>query len=128
MHPSRIHRKTQERVGMYFSSEKSSLTTALLIAVVRTVVVPVAHPAQRYAVSIVTSELSGRAGGCWRVAHAFQLIGLVPTVVVSVAYKVAGYAAAILAGELVLLARLVGAALLVAAIAAVVTAIASDLR
>lgn len=110
------------------SIQKITLTTPLLITVVRTVVVPVAHPAQRYTVSTVTSELSRRAGGCWCVAHVFQLIRLIPTVIVSIAYKVAGNAAAILAGELVLLACLVGAALLVTAIAAIVTPIASDFR
>lgn len=78
--------------------------------------------------SIGTSELSRRTGGGWCAAHVFQLIGLVPTVVVSVAYKVAGYAPAILAGELLLLACLVGAALLVTAIATVVTPVTSDWR
>lgn len=119
MHSSRIH-------GYVILFRRSPLTTALLIAVVGTVVVPVAHPAQRHAVSVVTSELSGGAGGGRRVAHVLQLVGLVPAVVVSVADKVAGYAPAVLAGELVLLAGLVGAALLVAAVAAVVTPIASE--
>lgn len=102
------------------------LTTPLLIAVVGTVVVPVTHPARRYAVAVVTSELSRRASGSWCVAHVLQLIGLVPAVIVSIAYEVAGYAAAILAGELVLLAGLVGAAPLIAAVAAVVASVAPD--
>lgn len=76
--------------------------------------------------SIVASEVSKRAGGCWCVAHVLQLIRLIPTVVVSIARKVPGYAPAILAGELVLLTRLVGAALLIAAIATVVASIAPD--
>lgn len=108
--------------------KKIPLTTPFLITVVRTVVVPVAHPAQRYTVSIVASELSRGTGGRWCVAHVFQLIRLIPTVIVSIAYKVAGYAPAVLAGELVLLACLVGAALLVAAISAVVPPVASDRR
>lgn len=78
--------------------------------------------------SVVTSELSGRAGGRWRAAHVLQLVGLVATVVVAVADKVLGHTPAILAGELVLLAGLVGAALLVTAVAAVVTPIAPDFR
>lgn len=105
-----------------------TLTASLLITVVRAVVVPVAHLAQRDTVSIVTSELSRRAGGCWCAAHVLQLIGLIPTVVVAITDKVMGHAPAILAGELVLLARLVGAALLVTAVPAVVTSITPDFR
>lgn len=59
-------------------------------------------------------------------AHVLQFIRLISAVVVSIAHKVPGYAPAILAGELVLLARLVGAALLIAAVATVVTSIAPD--
>jgi len=105
-----------------------TLTASLLIAVVRAVVVPVAHLHQRDTVFVVTSELSRGAGGCWCVAHVLQLIGLIPTVIVAVAHKVQRHAAAVLAGELVLLTRLVGAALLVAAVSAVVTTIAPDFR
>lgn len=105
-----------------------TLTASLLIAVVRAVVVPVAHLAQGDTVSIVTSELSRGAGGCRCAAHVLQLIGIVPAVVVAIADKVVGHAAAILAGELVLLARLVGAALLVAAVPAVITSITPDVR
>ena len=60
--------------------------------------------------------------------HVLQLIRLVPTVVVAITDKVLGHTPAILAGELVLLAGLVGAALLVTAVAAVVTPIAPDFR
>lgn len=76
--------------------------------------------------SVVASEVSRRAGGCWCVAHVLQLIRLIPTVVVSIAHKVPGYTPAILAGELVLLACLVGAALLIAAVATVVASITPD--
>ena len=55
-----------------------------------------------------------------------QLIRLVPTVIVPITDKVLGHTAAVLAGELVLLARQVGAALFVAAVAAVVAPIAPD--
>ncbi len=105
-----------------------TLTASLLIAVVRAVVVPVAHLAQGDTVSIVTSELSRGAGGCWCAAHVLQLIGLVPAVIVAIADKVVGHAAAVLAGVLVLLARLVGAALLVAAVPAVIASITPDFR
>lgn len=74
--------------------------------------------------AVVAPELGGRAGGRRCVAHVLQLVGLVPAVVVAVADEDVGNAAAVLAGELVLLARLVGAALLVAAVAAVVAPIA----
>lgn len=63
-------------------------TTSFLIAVVRTVIVPVAHLAQGDTVTIVTSELLRGAGGCWCVAHVLQFIGLIPTVVVAIADKV----------------------------------------
>lgn len=105
-----------------------TLTASLLIAVVRAVVVPVAHLAQGDTVPIVTSELSRGAGGCRCAAHVLQLIGIVPAVVVAIADEVVGHAAAVLAGELVLLARLVGAALLVAAVPAVITSITPDVR
>lgn len=75
--------------------------------------------------AVVAPELARRAGGGRRVAHVLQLIRLVAAVVVPVADKVVGHAAAVLAGELVLLARLVGAALLVAAVPAVVASVAS---
>lgn len=78
--------------------------------------------------SIFTSELCGGAGGCWRAAHVLQLIRLVTTVVVAVADKVMRHAAAVLAGELVLLARLVCAALLITAVPTVVTSITPDFR
>lgn len=74
--------------------------------------------------SIVTSELPRRAGGCWCAAHVLQLIGLITTVIVAITDKVVGYAAAVLAGELVLLACLVGAALLITAVPTVVASIA----
>lgn len=102
------------------------LTAAFFVTVVRAVIVPVAHLAQGDTVSILTSELSRGAGRCWRAAHVLQLIGLVPTVIVAIADEVMGHAATILAGELVLLARLVGAALLVTAVPAVVSSIAPD--
>lgn len=75
---------------------------------------------------IVTSELSGGASGCWRVAHVLQLIRLIPAVIIAIADEVVGHAAAVLAGVLVLLARLVGAALLITAVAAVITSITPD--
>lgn len=78
--------------------------------------------------SIVTSELSRGAGGGQRAAHVLQLIRLVSTVVVTIADKVMGNAAAVLAGELVLVARLVGAAPLIAGVPAVITSIAPDFR
>ncbi len=61
-------------------------------------------------------------------AHVLQLIRFIPAVIVAVADKVMGNAAAVLAGELVLLACLVGAALLVTAVPAVVTPITPDRR
>lgn len=64
------------------------LTTSFLIAVVRAVVAPVAHFANRDTVSIVTSELSSGASGCWRVTHVLQLIRLIPAVIVAIADKV----------------------------------------
>lgn len=76
--------------------------------------------------SVVTSELSGGAGRRGGVAHVLLLIGLVAAVVVPVAHEVVRHAAAVLTGELVLLAGLVGAALLVTAVAAVVAAITPD--
>lgn len=60
--------------------------------------------------------------------HVLQLIRLVPTVIVAIADKVIGHTASVLAGELVLLARLVGAALLVTAVTAVITSITPDFR
>lgn len=78
--------------------------------------------------AVVAPELGGRAGGRRRVAHVLQLVGLVAAVVVAVADKVVGNAAAVLAGELVLLARLVGAALLVAAVPAVVASVTPEER
>lgn len=78
--------------------------------------------------SVVASELSRGAGGRWRAAHVLQLIGLIATVVVAITDKVMGYAAAVLAGELVLLARLVGAALLITAVPTVVSSIAPSFR
>ena len=104
-----------------------ALTTSLLVAVVRAVITPVTHLAQRDTVSIVTSELSRRAGGWWCEAHVLQFIRLVPTVIVPITDKVMGHAAAILAGELVLLAGLVSAALLVTTIPTVITPITPDL-
>lgn len=98
-------------------------TASLLVAVVRAVIVPVAHLAEGDTVSVVTSELSRGAGGCGCVAHVLQLIRLVPTVIVAIADKVMGHTAAILAGELVLLARLVGAALLITAVPTIITSI-----
>lgn len=77
--------------------------------------------------SIVTSELSRGAGGWWCEAHVLQLIRFVPTVIVSITDKVMGHTAAVLTGELVLLARLVGAALLVTAVPTVITPITPDL-
>lgn len=78
--------------------------------------------------SIVTSKLCRGTGWCWCVAHVLQLVRLITTVVVPIADKVTGHAAAILAGELVLLAGLVGAALLITAIPAVITTITPDFR
>lgn len=104
------------------------LTAAFLVTVVRAVIVPVAHLPQGDTVSIVTSELCRGAGGRWRAAHVLQLIGLVPAVIVAIADEVMGHAAAVLAGELVLLARLIGAALLVTAVPAVIPSIAPDFR
>lgn len=78
--------------------------------------------------SIVTSELSRGAGRCWCVAHVLQLISLIPAVIVAIADKVMGHAAAVLAGELVLLARLIDAALLVTAVPAVITSVTPDFR
>lgn len=74
--------------------------------------------------AVVAPELGGRAGGRRRAAQVLQLVGLIPAVVVAVADEVVGHAAAVLAGELVLLARLVGAALLVAAVPTVVASVA----
>lgn len=105
-----------------------TLTASLLVAVVRTVITPVAHLAQGDAVSIITPELSWGAGGGWSMTHVLQLVRLVPTVVVSVTNKVVGDAAPVLAGELVLLARQVGATLLIAAVSAVVSSITPGLR
>lgn len=63
-------------------------STSLLVAVVGAVVIPVAYPVQRYTVSVVTSELSRRAGR-WRcVAHVLQLIRLIATVIVSITDEV----------------------------------------
>lgn len=73
---------------------------------------------------VVALELAGGAGGRRRVAHVLQLVRLVAAVVVAVADEVLGDAASVLAGELVLLAGLVGAALLVAAVATVVAPVA----
>lgn len=78
--------------------------------------------------AVVTPELSGGARGRRRVARVLQLIGLVPAVVVAVADEVVRHTAAVLTGELVLLTRLVGAALLVAAVPAVVAAVTPDFR
>lgn len=100
------------------------LTASLLITVVGAVVISVAHLRQGNAVAVVAPELGRGAGGCRRAAHVLQLVRPVPAVVVAVAGKVVRNAAAVLAGELVLLARLVSAALLVAAVAAVVASVA----
>lgn len=75
---------------------------------------------------VVAPELPRGAGGRWCAAHVLQLVGFVSAVVVPVAHKVPGHAPSVLAGELVLLARLVGAALLIAVVAAVVASVASD--
>lgn len=109
-------------------SKYFSLTASFLVAVVRAVITPVTHLAQGDTVTILTFELPRGAGGCWRVAHVLQLIGLIPAVVVAVADKVTWHTAAVLAGELMLLARLVRAALLIAAVSTVVTAVAPDLK
>lgn len=113
---------------MKHSENLFTLTASLLIAVVRAVVAPVAHLARGDTVSIVTSELSRGAGGCRCVAHVLQLIGLVPAVIVAVADKVMGHTATVLAGELVLLARLVDAALLVTAVPAVIASVTPDFQ
>lgn len=102
------------------------LTASLLVAVVGTVIVPVTHLTQSDAVAVITSKLSGWAGGCWCVAPVLQLIRLIAAVVVTITHKVMRNAAAILTGELVLLAGLVGTALFITAVTAVVTAIAPD--
>lgn len=99
------------------------LTTSLLVAVVRAVVVPVAHLAQGDTVSIITYELSRGAGGWRRVAQVIQLIRLVATVIVPVTDKVVGHAASILAGELMLRAWLIGTTLLITAVPTVITSI-----
>lgn len=101
-----------------------ALTASFLVTVVGALVVPVAHLTQRDTVSVVTSELARRAGRRRRVAHVLQLVRVVAAVVVAVADEVVRHAAAVLTGELVLLARLVGAALLVAAVATVIAPIA----
>lgn len=56
-------------------------------------------------------------------AHVLQLIRLIPAVIIAIADEVVGHAAAILAGVLVLLARLVGTALLITAVTAIITSI-----
>lgn len=76
--------------------------------------------------SIVTPELCRGTCWCWCAAHVLQFIRLITTVIVPITDEVMGHTAAILAGELVLLAGLVGAALLIAAIPAVVTTITPD--
>lgn len=70
--------------------------------------------------SVVTPELPGGARGRWRAAQVVKLIGLVPAVVVPITYEVAGHTASVLTDELVLLTRLVGAALLVTAVPTVI--------
>lgn len=124
------HTPPAEGVKVYFVTAQHlfTLTASFLITVVRAVVAPVAHLDQGDAVSIVTSELPWGAGRRWRVTHALQLIRLVTTVVVPITDEVVRDASAVLAGELVLLAGLVGAALLVAAVPAVITSITPDLR
>lgn len=67
-----------------WSHDTATLTTAFLITVVVAVVVPVTHLAERYAVSIVTPEVSGRAGGRWSPAQVIQLIRFIPAVIVPV--------------------------------------------
>lgn len=70
--------------------------------------------------SVVTPELPRGARGRWRAAQVVKLIGLVPAVVVPITYEVAGHTASVLTDELVLLTRLVGAALLVTAVPTVI--------
>lgn len=78
--------------------------------------------------SVLTSEVSRGAGGCWRSTHVRQLIRLIPAVVVTIAHKILGHTAAILAGELVGLTGLIRAALLIAAVPTVITAVTPNLR
>lgn len=99
------------------------LTTAFLITVVVAVVVPVTHLAERYAVSVVTPEVSGRAGGCWSPAQMIQLVRFIPAVVVPITDEILRDAAAVLTGELMLLARLIGAALFITAVSTIITTV-----
>lgn len=82
--------RSSSRWRHFFTGPKNllQLTTSLLITVVGTVVIPIAHLSQRDAVPIVTSELGRRAGGRWSVAHVLQLIRFVAAVVVTVTDEV----------------------------------------